>query len=272
MSILGAMNRASASIVLVGVLLASAIGCARTSSNQTSASDATEAVGGISVEHAFPSALQSQLAHAGCIGDRAQIAELVRQGADPNYHGVDGITALMWSLHCNNDVGVSALLGVGADANARFGNTTPICFAAALDSPDALRSLLAHGGDPNAKYTGGSSALEVAFDHGMDHGDWRNYYALLDAGADINAMGRGATIAEVAASLDQFDKVIELMDRGYRARPLHLALLVQSIHPETMASNQITWAARVRHQLEESGVTFPVDPANAAAESASQPR
>lgn len=173
-------------------------------------------VGGHTAEMVFADPNVRALANAACEGDAAEVKRLVGQGVSPSARGKDGVGPLLWALSCRSEPGVRALLDAGADPNQAAGNYTPVLVAATYDDPTFLKLLLARGGDPNATEANGpDTALQKALSVGIHRDDWRNYYILLDAGADINREHMGSTIAEAATALGQMDKAIELVERGY---------------------------------------------------------
>ncbi|WEJ99468.1 MAG: ankyrin repeat domain-containing protein [Candidatus Sphingomonas phytovorans] len=173
-------------------------------------------VGGHTAEQVFPDPQVRALANGACEGDATEVKRLVGQGVSANARGEDGFTPLLWALTCRNQPGIRALLDAGANPNQAAGNYAPMLVAATYDDPTFLKLLLARGGDPNtAEAEGADTALQMALSVGIHHKDWRNYYILLDAGADINREYKGRTIAETATSLGQMDKAIELVERGY---------------------------------------------------------
>lgn len=127
--------------------------------------------------------------------------------------------------------------------------------AAADRNVEYLRLLLAHGGDPNARDDDSPwSALRIAFSLGLQYDDWTSYYILLDAGADINADGPGGTIAEFAAHLNQWDKVAELLERGYHHDLSSLRRSVQGVEEVAMPPGQYDAALQVRTLLAQQDV------------------
>lgn len=217
-------------------------------------------IGGKTAADVFASTVVAELARAACNGDEVEVSAVLAAGANPNAQGYQGVTPLIWATQCQSAVGMRALLEAGADPNVRFGITTPVLMAAASGDPEILRLMLAHGGDANARDVGGWNALETAFSFGMQQRGWDNYYTLLAHGADVNARN-GSTIAEFAAAMNQYDKVADLLDRGYSVNLPALALLVQDADIETVPASQVPWIGIVRAKLEQEGVHFPVAPA-----------
>lgn len=218
-------------------------------------------VGGKSVSDVFTDGRVRDLALDACRGDAASVSAAVREGVDPNTRGLDGVTPIFWALACDSVQGVDALLRAGADPNLLTDPPNPFSAVevAATRDPRLLQTVLRHGGSPSA------SALDEAFRRGMDlapscacEEGWENYNLLLEAGVDINANYRGGTIAEFAATLNQFDKVADLLDRGYNTRLSHLGRLMENINMPLVPPEQIEWIPHVRERLEARGVRFPV--------------
>jgi uncharacterized protein len=218
-------------------------------------------VGGMTVEQEFPDSKVAALARSACDGDLDAVNSALKRGADPNGKGKDGATPIFWAMACENARGVEALLKAGADPNYRLpAGDTPVTVAAGIKSPDILKLLLKYHGDPNATndrrpYVAGN-ALANALSVGIYGYGWDNYYALLDAGADINkATDVGETIATAAASLGAFDKVAELLKRGYDYDLVELGGLVQNPNIGNPSER-----AEVIKMLQARGVKFPIPP------------
>lgn len=108
------------------------------------------------------------------------------------------MTPLYWAVSCQSVKGTKALLRAGASPNYIFGGRFSAVYAASTMRASAvLKVLLTYGGDPNAKDTKtDQTALQQALSLGIHDAGWDNYYALLNAGADINrADEMGRTIA-----------------------------------------------------------------------------
>lgn len=174
-------------------------------------------VGNRTAQEVFPRTVDAELVSASCAGDREGVAKALIQGASANARGEQGITPLAWAISCTNRVGVEVLLQAGADPNASVGkgDSTLVEVAATYDDTEMLRLLLRHGGVSDHANAAGRTPLDTALTKGIHEQKWDNWYALLDAGFDINKVYNGSTIAENAAMLNQHDKVLELIERGY---------------------------------------------------------
>lgn len=166
----------------------------------------------------FADSALAGLAEAACEGDRSSVTTRVAQGANPNGLGLEGVTPLFWALQCQSVVGVRTLLEQGSDPNQLIsGQLPPVFFASRIQDVEFLSLLLQHGGDPNSQYTGPfSMPLDQALVQGMTNGQWAHWDLLLRSGVDINRPDASHnTTAMKAAELDQYDRVLELLDRGY---------------------------------------------------------
>lgn len=219
-------------------------------------------VGEKAVQEVFKDQRLAALARAACDGNEDEIDRAVKEGADPNGKGSDDVTPLYWVVRCQNMNGTEALLRAGARPNYMFGGRFSAVYAASTMKESAvLKLLLKYGGDPNAKDNKtNQTALQRALSLGIHGAGWDNYYALLNAGADINRADKvGRTIAIQAAALNQYDKVAELLERGYSYDLNDLGRIVQAgnIDPKHRLAE---WRIKVKAMLEQRGVQFPVPP------------
>jgi ankyrin repeat protein len=204
----------------------------------------------------FVQAEPLNLARAACRGDRAEVATLVENGADPNDTGKEGVTVLAWALACDNTEGVEALLKAGADPNKLVGGKVPPAFFTVSRKTASLQILLKYGADPDGvDEEGDDSLLMAAVQHAAAGGGWENFNLLIHSGANINFSPTGiSTVATVAAGLVQYDKVVELLDLGYNYRLDYLGLLIQT--PDE--PSQEIFRRKAVTILKSRGVIFPV--------------
>lgn len=231
-------------------------------------------------EQAFPDPKLAALATAACAGNVADIERTIEAGVSPNGLGLRDDTPLIWAVDCQNLAGTKALLNAGADPNLKtpdksytveesvkmgrfppgplqFYGFTATYHAAGLPNSAILRTLLEHGGDPNT-FEGqqfGRTALNQALDAGAQRHGWDNWYLLLNAGANINvADDAGNTIAIVAAVADQYDRVAELLERGYHYDLGRLGALVHG--PSGGAFMESASRMHLIEMLKARGVLF----------------
>lgn len=175
-------------------------------------------VGGKSSVDVFSDRNVRAMVDYACAGDVPGVKGAIARGANPDYPGLDGTTPLMWVVSCRNADGVRAILDGGADPDLGTGGRfQPVLIAATQDDPAVLELLLDRGANPNfhdGKYT--ETPLYKAFATGMARNQWGSYYTLLERGADIEFEDQvGETIVHYAIAMGRFDKVVELLHRGY---------------------------------------------------------
>ena len=219
-------------------------------------------VDGRTAEQEFLNARVSELASAACRGDEAAVEKAVGAGVDPNYMGPEGVTPLLWAVNCESVGGIRSLLRKGADPNLKPKSKFSATYAASMMSnPSILEVLLQNGGDPNSYYGDdkGNSALIQALEVGWDGRGWKNFYTLLQKGADINlADEHGATVATRAVTFGEFEKVAELLERGYShdledlGRTVAVRPIDPSEYPDTARAR-----AKVIALLSAKGIAVP---------------
>lgn len=154
------------------------------------------------------------LADATCKGDADTVKVSIANGIDANGLGYKNMTPLLWAMACHNYAGVEALLKNGADPNMRLteDGETPVFIAAGGDSVDTLRLLLEHGGNPNVR-----NSVRNALSNAVLRGQMDNYDLLLEMGADINDadLVSGDSVVVTLVSLAYYDRVVDLLNRGY---------------------------------------------------------
>jgi len=140
-------------------------------------------------------------------GDAKAVATMLGNGVPPDSRH-EGTTALYTAAVAGDAGLVELLLRAGADANLLSagpgGEGTPLCAAACWGYVDVVRSLLAHGADPNQAEDEWWTPLRWAAAHGHEAAARE----LLDAGADpdlkapIGDAARRGSIGVVRALLE----------------------------------------------------------------------
>jgi uncharacterized protein len=163
-----------------------------------------------------------ELARAIQHGDTAKIEACIRAGADPNSPGRRGVTPLYFAYGVGQKKAMVTLLEHGADPNVRItapeginrlANESAVTLVAGTRDNDYLRILLDHGGDLNAKNSGGEPIVETMILKNSPN--YEGMRMLLDRGADIDATDKsGNSLLMNLALLRDFEQVYYLLQRG----------------------------------------------------------
>ncbi|MFD7663212.1 ankyrin repeat domain-containing protein [Streptomyces sp. NPDC059788] len=103
--------------------------------------------------------LAKRLVSAAMSAGPAEVAALLRAGAQPDTADADGTTPLYAASVHGDAASARLLLAAGAASDRESGHGTegtPLCAAAAWGHLDVVRELLTHGADPNAREDGGT--------------------------------------------------------------------------------------------------------------------
>lgn len=224
-------------------------------------------IGGKSIADVFKDPGLAQMTDASCRGDAKTVARLAAAGVNPSGTGLDGVPPLFWAIHCENLVGMEALLKAGANPNyfIRGGRFSLVGQAATFRNPGMLRLMLKYGGDPNGRAWGNdpndigvleSWPIRHAIDLANDNGDWTNYYLLLNGGLNINQSdSTGQTVTIRLTSGDHWDKIEELLERGYNYDLARLARYLEFLGPGGRKEKDAK--ERVAKRLEAMGYKVP---------------
>jgi ankyrin repeat protein len=149
--------------------------------------------------------------------------QAVRDGADPNYFGLNGLNALTVILGAPNRNMVSAkkLIELGADLSRlpRSGPSAAWLLEAGNDLAIA-EWVLKNGGDPYSLTTEGQQAVGAAVE--ADRLD--NIELLVRYGLDVNRESQGDTGALTAARLGKYKILLYFLKNGYNNNLKSVAL------------------------------------------------
>ena len=111
------------------------------------------------------------------------LINLLNEGVDVNATRADGVTALLWAAHWDDQATADLLLEAGADPNAAEDQgVTPLARAAENTSVAMVSKLLAAGADPNRAQANGMTPLITA----ARTGNVPVIATLLEAGAQVS--------------------------------------------------------------------------------------
>jgi len=171
----------------------------------------------------FTDAATARLAEAVAEGDQAVIDALVRDGADVNAKGKDGIPLLVWAIAKDSVAGFDALIRHGADltafvrdpALAKNNEATDrvIQLAVSSSDPKFLRAAIDSGFDPD--FVSDEETKESLLFDAVKHHSEAAVRLLLDANANVNHVNAtGSTAVRFANNVSYYKMVAYLLERG----------------------------------------------------------
>jgi ankyrin repeat protein len=203
-------------LLAVFVLLMSVF---QTSCNGEPQSHAWRALSRMNAKDYFTEPVHVKLAEAVGRGKLDQIGELIKQGADVNAKGRDGMRPLFWAIGKKSLKGFEILLQNGANPNVTAerlikGERPPSVMelASIAESSEYLRLALKHGGDANFLVGYGNRTIiyEAILNNRTD-----NVRILIEAGADLaHRDTAGTPPIMTAAGIKNFDMVYLFLEKG----------------------------------------------------------
>jgi ankyrin repeat protein len=150
---------------------------------------------------------------AACMaGAEQRVLELVRGQRDlAASYSHDGWTPLHLACFFGHPGLVDALIAYGADVHAQSRNpsqNTPLHAAVAGKCRDAVRALIEHGANVNARQEGGWTALHAA----AQNGDVETVQLLIASGADVQARAGNQQNALDLALTNGHQAVVTVLD------------------------------------------------------------
>ena len=144
---------------------------------------------------------------------------IVGQGVKTDTKGANGLTPLIYSMSGKTLSGFERLLERGAGPNAAMNEgESAVSLAVARKHPDALKIVLARGGNPNLRVyidPGSADRFVTPLDIAISEYNAENVVALIKAGADINAKDfDGLTPLVFATSCGAFNAASALLEAG----------------------------------------------------------
>lgn len=202
----------------------------------------------------FPDPSVAALATAACEGNAETVRNIVQQGVDLNSAGREGVTPLAWVIQCQEVEGVKELLKAGADPNYKIRGTNMVWIAAGFPKQEIVQVLVEAGGDIHNTSPSGHTVLM----HALESGSWETYDYLLRIGVNINQCEEGglrSSIADLAISAGELERLEELLNRGYRCDLLGIAYGLEHFnwHPDYIEKRD-----RVQNLLRDLGVKWPL--------------
>ncbi|HWZ61907.1 MAG TPA: quinoprotein dehydrogenase-associated putative ABC transporter substrate-binding protein [Steroidobacteraceae bacterium] len=146
--------------------------------------------------------------------DGAEVKSLVAHGADANAHSSQNLTPLGIAVQYGKNDAAVALVEAGADPQRAVGEAgyTPLMLATGNGAETVARALIGKGADVNARNSGGVTALMIA----AADGNAPMVELLMRAGANARVQtDRGDTALSIARARGD-ERVIRLLDEHRR--------------------------------------------------------
>ncbi|MFT5432838.1 MAG: ankyrin repeat protein [Myxococcota bacterium] len=149
-----------------------------------------------------------ELAAAAGRSDTEGVARLIREGADPNQQGEDGVTPLAWAVRSASLSGTRALLDQGADPNVASDSGDTVLHLAALRcGPVLIRTLVEGGADVRRPGAGARTPLMSA----ALSGNVESVRVLLELGGDVSRRDKAENTALHYAACGDVAEIVSLL-------------------------------------------------------------
>lgn len=226
--------------------------------------DAKEKLASMKAEDYFDDSASRGLVAAVIQADDDMVASAIRDGADVNVVGRDGMTPLMWAIIKDSPRGFGLLVKNGADVSvAAFrkveaGKSPSVAeLASGAENPSFLREMLANGADPNQKCRAIDGTLIFA---AVWHRRTESLRLLVDAGADIEIRNKQReTPVQMANSTGDYEMMWQLVEAGADIDlrdAFDNRLVDQVMNPQRQIDPaQKPWYDKVIAELEKRGLT-----------------
>lgn len=188
--------------------------------------------------------------------------QLLREGADINASGDEGVTLPTWVMQIKNKKSFNWLMEHGANPNLIVTPDQGVLHRAAeADDIEWLEILLKYKADPNLKYMYAARFTQVPLFTAVTGRHRKNLELLIKAGADVNFItpqveGGGTPVID-AALVGWFEGVYILLEAGADIRPRTLAgddltylVVARQVDP---GSDTAKWRDKVLRLLQERG-------------------
>jgi uncharacterized protein len=150
------------------------------------------------------------LAEAAARGNVAVLERLVKEGANINASGIEGVTPAWWAIRNRNKEGFAWLLAHGANPNPEVKSITIMEMAAGYDDAGFLEIALRHKPDLNRA---GSYTARTPLQTAIAFSARKNFELLLNAGVNIDD-DRGQSPLSFAAGQSRYEYVYMMLQAG----------------------------------------------------------
>ena len=184
--------------------------------------------------------------------DVAKAESLIREGANVNASGYEGVTPLIWMIYQHDYGAIELLLNLGADPNQPWSRgEAPVYMAASAGDDKLITLLLDHGGNPDSPDRGKSAMMIAIIRSHMNCAD-----LLLRRGANINYHDGFSSTIMAPEMIGRFDWLVWVLDHGYT---YDLVRARRGISNAIPVADQLVWKKKaleiMDQRIEEGGTS-----------------